>query len=577
MITMVFNLQISKMNNRTPELPEGFQTNSLITKLASNTVDNRSNPRASISPHLNKINFMDPTGGLRIYKDQLIRRSQFTVRCPIIKKAQSNTSDYTFNQQQPVAPPVISEHSNYQHSKESLLSKVQQEVADPQHSSGQGQTLGYFSPRNQINQLPAQPISFNDFISSNKMPTLHDNKNGRRVLLLPKIRQSQQSPFSSSGMVLSRNKLNDQTTKHKQLMSRPPQQLGSNVELSRVLYQPAPLNKINLSLSDINNKAESKKKKVISVEIAQTVPISPRPLSKRKENSRYCEEELMPIQNEAVRTLFFAQQQVPHRNLMVNLQSQIQASSFPLSPISMKSNNNEEVVTQYDHLIRTPSIMEESRKSMVSQGEQCIFDSMVYDIRQILPDIIVQSVKASPFTNSPIKPSTVVLEERKQRRLLQRRNQQLLASKTREHIISPPLEHTNDMLPKFQQSPSHKAVQKGKFKNLGIQGSNPLQETKAQHYKKQLSKIIVSDSQVSQKEKVVIDPWSHVKPSEASDIDSHQSFRSSQMNQPVIVEMGFTRREEPKIDKRPFKPFANFNKPVTLYEMSRVSIESRVV
>lgn len=89
----------------------------------------------------------------------------------------------------------------------------------------------------------------------------------------------------------------------------------------------------------------------------------------------------------------------------------------------MKSNNNEEVVTQYDHLIRTPSIMEESRKSMVSQGEQCIFDSMVYDIRQILPDIIVQSVKASPYTNSPIKPSTVVLEERKQRRLLQRRNQ----------------------------------------------------------------------------------------------------------------------------------------------------------
>ena len=50
---------------------------------------------------------------------------------------------------------------------------------------------------------------------------------------------------------------------------------------------------------------------------------------------------------------------------------------------------------------------------MVSQGEQCVFDNMVYDIRHILPDIIVQSVAASPRNNSPIKPSTVVIEERK--------------------------------------------------------------------------------------------------------------------------------------------------------------------
>lgn len=132
----------------------------------------------------------------------------------------------------------------------------------------------------------------------------------------------------------------------------------------------------------------------------------------------------------------------------------------------MNSNEvNEEIVTQYDHLIRAPSIMGESRKSTISQGEQCIFDNMVIDIRQMLPDIIVQSVKPSTFSNSPIKPSTVVKEERKQRRLLMRRNQQLMNSRTRDQIKdTSPLE--NDMQPKFNRSPP-KAL-KNKLKQFGI-------------------------------------------------------------------------------------------------------------
>lgn len=88
---------------------------------------------------------------------------------------------------------------------------------------------------------------------------------------------------------------------------------------------------------------------------------------------------------------------------------------------------------------------------------------------------------------------------------------------------------------------------------------------------------MVKDSQVLT-QKVVIDPteWSHNKPSEASDIDSHRSYKSSEMN-PIPADLGFMRKEENSVDKRPFKPFANFNKPVTLYEMSRVAVQPKKI
>lgn len=104
-------------------------------------------------------------------------------------------------------------------------------------------------------------------------------------------------------------------------VSSNPQSIGSSVELQRILFQPAPLSKINLSES-MQFESKRKVKKAV-IDALQSAPVSPRPVSKRKEFSQSGEEELMPIQNEAVRTLFFAQQQVPQRNVMVNLQSQI--------------------------------------------------------------------------------------------------------------------------------------------------------------------------------------------------------------------------------------------------------------
>jgi hypothetical protein len=80
----------------------------------------------------------------------------------------------------------------------------------------------------------------------------------------------------------------------------------------------------------------------------------------------------------------------------------------------------------------------------------------------------------------------------------------------------------------------------------------------------------------NKKSRVVIDPteWSHAKPSENSDLESHRSMRSSQLRTSIPAELQFKKKDDvhPAEDKRPFKPFANFNKPVTLYEMSRISI-----
>jgi len=67
--------------------------------------------------------------------------------------------------------------------------------------------------------------------------------------------------------------------------------------------------------------------------------------------------------------------------------------------------------------------------------------------------------------------------------------------------------------------------------------------------------------------------WSNINLS-SSDLDSSKSGRSSKGKVRPVPEIKYLirKREYELEDKRPFKPFASFNKPVTFFELNRNSL-----
>ena len=101
--------------------------------------------------------------------------------------------------------------------------------------------------------------------------------------------------------------------------------------------------------------------------------------------------------------------------------------------------------------------------------------------------------------------------------------------------------------------------------------SNPLQETFVDHYTKKLTKIM--EGTIEYNMSMYPSEWSRVQQSEMSAFDTpiRSTVRGVSQLHAKIPTAESSYLNNSGEDTRPFKPFANFNKPVTLFQMKKYS------
>ena len=120
---------------------------------------------------------------------------------------------------------------------------------------------------------------------------------------------------------------------------------------------------------------------------------------------------------------------------------------------------------------------------------------------------------------------------------------------------------------------NNQAIKKLDKTSFGITVSNPLQETKVDHYTKKLNRII-EGTMCDYNNSIYPSEWSRLQHSEMSAFDSpvRSTARGiSQLHAKIPTVDSSCYNNNNGEDTRPFKPFANFNKPVTLFQMKKYS------
>lgn len=125
--------------------------------------------------------------------------------------------------------------------------------------------------------------------------------------------------------------------------------------------------------------------------------------------------ELMPIQNEAFRHSAYKP-----KHLVSLRMSEVTTEESPQSPSS--------VFHQHPLPERQPSTDRSSRALMHSRGNQAIFDNVYSELKDAMPEMIVQS---RSIPNKEEELNHLVYEQRRPKRLLEPRKQQMA-----QHIVA---------------------------------------------------------------------------------------------------------------------------------------------
>ena len=136
-----------------------------------------------------------------------------------------------------------------------------------------------------------------------------------------------------------------------------------------------------------------------------------------------------------------------------------------------------------------------------------------------------------------------------------------------------------------QVSPSQPSLIREGAKNFNIEGQKPLIETRLESLTKSLKRYIqpeTKDESIEPKGRRTLKNnisfecqptyWSNTNLTPSDQDSSGRNSPVKLVVAPPEIKYLIRKRELEADDKRPFKPFASFNKPVTFFELTRNSL-----
>lgn len=135
-----------------------------------------------------------------------------------------------------------------------------------------------------------------------------------------------------------------------------------------------------------------------------------------------------------------------------------------------------------------------------------------------------------------------------------------------------------------QVSPSQPSLIKEVKTRFNIEGQKPLIETRLESLTKSLKRYIQPETRDEGNDpkgrrtlknvSFECQPayWSNINLSSSGEESSGRNSPAKLLVAPPEIKYQIRKREYEMDDKRPFKPFASFNKPVTFFELTRNSL-----